>query len=37
MLVMAGATQQNWEHRVPKITRKPVDARVNLTCRWAII
>jgi len=32
LLVMKGATQENWLHQVPK-TRKPVGERINLTFR----
>lgn len=33
LLVMAGATQQNWLHQVAK-TRRVDQARINLTFRW---
>lgn len=36
LLVMAGDTQANWLHSVPK-TRKPVGARINLTFRHIVI
>jgi alkylated DNA repair dioxygenase AlkB len=32
LLVMAGSTQHNWNHAVPK-TQVPVDRRINLTYR----
>lgn len=32
LLVMAGPTQQHWQHQVPK-TRRPVGPRINLTFR----
>jgi alkylated DNA repair dioxygenase AlkB len=32
LLVMAGTTQHNWQHTIPK-TRKPVGERINLTFR----
>jgi alkylated DNA repair dioxygenase AlkB len=32
LMVMAGATQTLWVHRVPKV-RRPVGPRVNLTFR----
>ena len=33
VLVMRGATQENWRHALPK-TQRPVDARINLTFRY---
>ncbi len=33
VLAMRGATQENWQHALPK-TRRPVDARINLTFRY---
>lgn len=35
LLVMAGATQHYWRHRVPP-TRRPVAARINLTFRYVL-
>jgi alkylated DNA repair dioxygenase AlkB len=32
LLIMAGATQEFWLHQIPK-TKRPVDARINLTFR----
>ncbi|WP_338442541.1 alpha-ketoglutarate-dependent dioxygenase AlkB [Synechococcus elongatus IITB4] len=32
LLIMRGATQENWLHQVPK-TRQPVEPRINLTFR----
>lgn len=36
LLIMAGTTQTNWVHGVPK-TSKPVDTRVNLTFRKILV
>ncbi|UOQ98163.1 alpha-ketoglutarate-dependent dioxygenase AlkB [Hymenobacter sp. 5317J-9] len=33
LLLMRGATQQNWQHTLPKTTR-PLGPRLNLTFRW---
>jgi len=33
LLVMAGDTQRNWQHRLPK-TRRALGPRINLTLRW---
>ena len=33
LLIMAGATQHNWQHAIAK-TRKPCGKRINLTFRW---
>ncbi|WP_281846440.1 alpha-ketoglutarate-dependent dioxygenase AlkB family protein [Olleya namhaensis] len=33
MLIMQGATQENWKHKIPK-TVKPILPRINLTFRW---
>ncbi|WP_246840588.1 alpha-ketoglutarate-dependent dioxygenase AlkB [Lacimicrobium sp. SS2-24] len=33
LLIMAGTTQQYWQHALPK-SRRPMDARINLTFRW---
>lgn len=33
LLVMAGPTQQHWQHALPK-TARPVGPRLNLTFRW---
>lgn len=33
LLLMQGATQENWKHKIPKTT-KPVLPRINLTFRW---
>ena len=33
LLLMQGATQQNWKHRIPKTT-KNIQPRINLTFRW---
>jgi alkylated DNA repair dioxygenase AlkB len=35
LLVMRGATQANWLHRIPK-TAKPVGERINLTFRKVV-
>ncbi len=35
LLIMKGATQQNWEHRIPK-TKKAQGARINITFRSVI-
>lgn len=35
LLIMAGSTQQYWQHQVPK-TRRPVGPRINLTFRRII-
>jgi alkylated DNA repair dioxygenase AlkB len=32
LLIMSGATQQNWQHAIPK-TKKEIDVRINLTFR----
>lgn len=36
LLLMRGATQQNWQHAVPK-TARPVGPRLNLTFRWVSV
>jgi len=33
LLVMQGATQDNWKHKIPKTTKK-ILPRINLTFRW---
>lgn len=33
LLLMAGYTQKNWQHALPK-SKKPMSARMNLTYRW---
>jgi len=33
LLLMKGATQENWKHKIPK-TVKPILPRINLTFRW---
>ncbi|MEP2280183.1 alpha-ketoglutarate-dependent dioxygenase AlkB [Maribacter sp.] len=33
LLVMQGATQENWKHKIPKTT-KQIPPRINLTFRW---
>lgn len=33
LLIMAGPTQKNWQHCIPK-TKKPVGGRINLTYRY---
>ncbi|WBX70027.1 alpha-ketoglutarate-dependent dioxygenase AlkB family protein [Tenacibaculum retecalamus] len=33
LLVMQGATQENWKHKIPKTTKK-IPPRINLTFRW---
>ena len=33
LLIMAGKTQENWQHSIPKTT-KSVGVRINLTFRW---
>jgi len=33
LLLMQGATQNNWKHKIPK-TSKPIQPRINLTFRW---
>jgi len=33
LLVMQGATQDNWKHKIPKTTKK-IQPRINLTFRW---
>ena len=33
LLIMAGETQENWQHSIPKTT-KAVGHRINLTFRW---
>ncbi|WP_055444811.1 alpha-ketoglutarate-dependent dioxygenase AlkB family protein [Lacinutrix himadriensis] len=33
LLVMEGATQDNWKHKIPKTTKK-ILPRINLTFRW---
>lgn len=33
LLVMQGATQNNWKHKIPKTTKK-ILPRINLTFRW---
>lgn len=33
LLLMQGATQNNWKHKIPKTTKK-INPRINLTFRW---
>ncbi|MBJ2175194.1 alpha-ketoglutarate-dependent dioxygenase AlkB [Aureibaculum sp. A20] len=33
LLLMQGATQDNWKHKIPKTTKK-IRPRINLTFRW---
>ncbi|ADV51218.1 alpha-ketoglutarate-dependent dioxygenase AlkB [Cellulophaga sp. E16_2] len=33
LLLMQGATQENWMHKIPKTTKK-IQPRINLTFRW---
>ena len=33
LLLMQGATQENWKHKIPK-TAKQIQPRINLTFRW---
>jgi alkylated DNA repair dioxygenase AlkB len=33
LLLMQGATQENWKHKIPKTTKK-IEPRINLTFRW---
>ncbi|WP_165731197.1 alpha-ketoglutarate-dependent dioxygenase AlkB [Polaribacter sp. 20A6] len=33
LLIMQGATQENWKHKIPKTTKK-IRPRINLTFRW---
>lgn len=33
LLLMQGATQENWKHKIPKTT-KQIQPRINLTFRW---
>ncbi len=33
LLLMKGATQENWKHKIPKTTKK-ILPRINLTFRW---
>ncbi|AIY14617.1 alpha-ketoglutarate-dependent dioxygenase AlkB family protein [Cellulophaga baltica] len=33
LLLMQGATQENWKHKIPKTTKK-IKPRINLTFRW---
>ncbi|MDO7850785.1 alpha-ketoglutarate-dependent dioxygenase AlkB family protein [Hymenobacter convexus] len=35
LLLMRGATQQHWQHALPKTTR-PLGPRLNLTFRWVV-